>query len=198
MFSSSSSSNNTGSTFSSGKCIATLIPENRRKSGMVNYYDREGTDLSIDFSNHSDIASGVYTFSQDVYDGRNGEYGNLKRYSRRIGSALGVHHFLILDIPGYWVVYEWMDDSYAHCCRCKTIKGKNGFCFNFGEYKMSEVWDAVKKATLGKKYSKEYNCNIWCDKVMSYLGWNCDTHWNCVCVTNSDHPAWIEDSCNIF
>ena len=118
MFSSSSSSNNTGSTFSSGKCIATLIPENRRKSGMVKYYDREGTDLNIDFSNHSDIASGVYTFSQDVYDGRNGEYGNLKRYSRRIGSALGVQYFLILDIPRHWVVYEWMDDSYAHCCRC--------------------------------------------------------------------------------
>ena len=36
---------------------------------------------------------------------------------------------------------------------------------------MGEVWDAVQKATLGKKYSEEYNCNIWCDKVMSYFGW---------------------------
>ena len=90
-----------------------------------------------------------------------------------------------------------MDDSYAHCCKCKKIKGKNGFCKNFGEYKMSKVWDAVKKCTIGKKYSSSYNCNIWCDKVMAYLGWNCDTHWNCACVTNSDHPYWIEDSCNI-
>ena len=87
MFSSSSSSNNTGYTFSSGNCTAKLIPENRRKSGMVNFYDREGTDLSYDFSNHSDVASGKYTFSPDAYDGRNGEYGTLKRYSRRIESA---------------------------------------------------------------------------------------------------------------
>ena len=63
---------------------------------------------------------------------------------------------------------------------------------------MGEVLDAVQKATLGKKYSEEYNCNIWCDKVMSYFGCDCDTHWNCVCVTNSDHPTWIKDSCNIF
>ena len=65
---------------------------------MVNYYD---TDLSKDFSNDFDLASGTYTFSPNVYDGRNGEYATLNRYSRIIGSALGVRH-LILSIP--WIL----------------------------------------------------------------------------------------------
>ena len=84
MFSNSSSSNNTGSTFSSGKCTATLIPENRRKSRvLINMTEKELILVMILVIILSPLWK-IY-ISPDVYDGRKGEYGTLKRYSRRIG-----------------------------------------------------------------------------------------------------------------
>ena len=52
---------------------------------------------------------------------------------------------------------------------------------------------------MGKTYSKNYNCNHWCDRVLHELGYNgADSKWNCVCVTNSDHHMWVEDACTII
>ena len=51
----------------------------------------------------------------------------------------------------------------------------------------------------GKYYNTSYNCNIWCDRVLSELDYSdADTKWNCNCVTNNSHPMRIEDACKII
>lgn len=177
------------------------VSEKDYRSNGVNFYDYYGTKLSFDFSKYSDCANSTFYTHPSNYDGRFGGSGILKRYSRRIGGALslGVHHFLILDTEYWYYVYEWMDDSRAHVGVTKSLRNENGLCTEYQRENIKDVWEAVKNATLGKNYSSDYNCNHWCDRVLHQLGYKgADTHWNCKCVTNSHHPAWIKDACNII
>ena len=169
-------------------------------SSSISRSDFSGTILSgSDFSTYSDAAKGTYYTHPSYYDGRNGESGTLKRYSRRIGVSFGVHHFIVLDTPEWYLIYEWMDDSRAHCCAAKSMMKGNGICTTYQTEKVEDVWNAVKKATIGKSYSSNYNCNHWCDRVLHELGYSqAYAPWNCSCVTNSSHPMWIEDACNII
>lgn len=139
-------------------------------SSSKSTYDNSGTELSSrDFSTYSDAARGTYHYHPSYYDGRDEESGTLKRYSRRIGVSFGVHHFIVVDTPDWYLIYEWMDDSRAHCCAAKSMKKENGICRTFGTEKIKDVWNAVKNATIGKSYSSNYNCNHWCDRVLHEL-----------------------------
>lgn len=177
------------------------VSESEKKRYGVNFYDYYGSKLNINFCSYSDCSSSKFYSNPVNYDGRFGGSGILKRYSRRIGGGLsfGVHHFLILDTPNWYCVYEWMDDDRAHCGVTKSLRKENGRCQTYQRENIKDVWLAVKKATMGKTYSKNYNCNHWCDRVLHELGYNgADSKWNCVCVTNSDHPMWVEDACTII
>ena len=87
-------------------------------------------------------------------------------------SAVGVYYFLLIDTPNCYIVFEWMDDSRAHCWATKSLRKENGICTTYQTEKIKDIWNVVKNASIGKYYSSSYNCNIWCDRVLSELGYS--------------------------
>lgn len=110
----------------------------------INFFDYYGTKLCNDFCCYSDCAYSTFYFNPSNYDGKFGESGTLKRYLRRIKSAVGVHHFLLIDIPNCYIVFEWMDDSRAHFWDKKSLRKENGICTTYQTEKIKDVWNVVK------------------------------------------------------
>lgn len=104
----------------------------------------------------------------------------------RIGAALGlgVHHCIVVDgIDGNWRVFEWSSNGdNGGLSQYKTSRIYGGRCLTLGRHSLKKVYDAVQKISVGRCYSKNFNCNDWTEAVARELGHNITVHWNCSCV----------------
>ena len=132
-------------------------------------------------SDSSSTNSTKYYINNYWIDGSYGGEAKVYVKSRRVEAYFGVHHFIACDVSSNdkWIVFEWMNygrDFYE----CESLNA--GTCCYLGRFNMSDVYDAVKKASDYYSYSSDYNCNHWTEKVASNLGINIKVHWNCACV----------------
>ncbi|CAF4658007.1 unnamed protein product [Rotaria sp. Silwood1] len=139
-------------------------------------------------SSPSHIAANTRFTNPSWYEGQNDEEGELKIWSIRVGSVLGLgaHHCLVMDgcYPGKKVCFEWTiindESTFAHYAT-QHIYGQQ--CISLGRYKLSEVYEACCEAThTDLKYSSSNNCNHWVNRACSNLGWKVNCQWNCRCI----------------
>lgn len=136
----------------------------------------------------SHIATDIRYTDPSWYDGRNGEEGELKIWSLRVGSVfgLGARHCLVMDgcHQGKRVCFEWTtirgESTFAHYAT-PSINGQQ--CYSLGRYKLSDVYEACCEATNENlKYSSTNNCNHWINRVCLDLGWKVHCNGHCPCV----------------
>lgn len=102
--------------------------------------------------------------------------------STTIVNMVGVkHHFILCECEsGSIRVAEWLSDGLKfyrmvdciNCCYCKYL----------GKFKLGEVFQAIQKASQGRKYDwSSYNCNHWTQEVAKNLGIDLVIHSLCNC-----------------
>ena len=135
-------------------------------------------------------ARGTHDTNKALYDGRNGEYGEVQIRSKKLERTLrtvGIHHLVRFSLPNSsqrtWAIFEWTDrglDSYT----CDCIE--SFYCTNFGSFYLKDVYRAALAASNNRSYSlTSYNCNHWVEQ----FAWNLNnmdirvSGLNCGCIS---------------
>lgn len=114
----------------------------------------------------------TYYTHESYIDGRFGEKGSVFIVANDCArfSTFGVEHeFILMDNDDWseFKIYEWTIHNlkiYA-CGNVKFRKKKY-----LGQYRVSDVYDAAKFASKGKKFNTlTYNCKDWVKEVEFYL-----------------------------
>jgi len=123
-------------------------------------------------SNPGRTPNTTYFLHKSYIDGRFGEKGHTYIVANDCAtfSTFGVEHIFILMENKDWSkykIYEWTVHNlkmYA-CASIKARKKKY-----LGKFKVSQVYKAALRASIGKEFSTiSYNCKDWVDVVEGLL-----------------------------